>query len=71
MNQSRLGFELVSPCPFPVAITITQRTPVYFNQFITYEQKENYLYQYIDTHRMIYTEKQVSAMNFLQCLVCH
>ena len=24
-NQSRLGFELVSPCPFPTTITITPR----------------------------------------------
>ena len=26
-NQSRPGFELVSPCPFPTTITITPRTP--------------------------------------------
>ena len=26
-NQSRPGFELVSPCPFPTSITITQRAP--------------------------------------------
>ena len=26
-NQSRLGFELVSPCPFPTTITITPRAP--------------------------------------------
>ena len=26
-NQSRRGFELVSPCPFPTTITITPRAP--------------------------------------------
>ena len=26
-NQSRPGFELVSPCPFPTTITITPRAP--------------------------------------------
>ncbi len=26
-NQSRSGFELVSPCPFPTTITITPRAP--------------------------------------------
>ena len=26
-NQSRPGFELVSPCPFPTTITITPRVP--------------------------------------------
>ena len=26
-NQSRLGFELVSPCPFPTTITTTPRAP--------------------------------------------
>ena len=26
-NQSRPGFELVSPCPFPTTITITRRAP--------------------------------------------
>ena len=26
-NQPRLGFELVSPCPFPMTITITPRAP--------------------------------------------
>ena len=26
-NQSRLGFELVLPCPFPTTITITPRAP--------------------------------------------
>ena len=26
-NRSRLGFELVSPCPFPTTITITPRAP--------------------------------------------
>ena len=26
-NQSRTGFELVSPCPFPTMITITPRAP--------------------------------------------
>ena len=26
-NQSRPGFELVSPCPFPATITITPRAP--------------------------------------------
>ena len=26
-NQSRLEFELVSPCPFPTTITITARVP--------------------------------------------
>ena len=27
-NQSRLEFELVSPCPFPTTITITPRAPL-------------------------------------------
>ena len=29
-DQSRLGFELVSPCPFPTTITITPRAPLSF-----------------------------------------
>ena len=31
-NQSRRGFELVSPCPFPTTITITPRAPPYNTQ---------------------------------------
>ena len=27
-NQSRPGFELVSPCPFPTTITITPQAPL-------------------------------------------
>ena len=26
-NRSRAGFELISPCPFPMTIIITSRTP--------------------------------------------
>ena len=37
-NQSRPGFELVSQCPFPTTITITQRVPpvscLFFNRFL-------------------------------------
>ena len=33
-NQSRPGFELVSPCPFPTAITITPRAPFSAQVFI-------------------------------------
>ena len=29
-NQSRPGFELVSPCPYPTTITITPRAPPMF-----------------------------------------
>ena len=29
-NQSRPGFELVSPCPFPTTISITPRAPAFF-----------------------------------------
>ena len=29
-NQSRQGFELVSPCPFPTTITITPQAPPFF-----------------------------------------
>ena len=29
-NQTRPGFGLVSPCPFPTTITITPRAPPYF-----------------------------------------
>ena len=40
-NQSRPGFELVSPCPFPTTITITARAP------------EIYLYKRLDFHRWL------------------
>ena len=29
-NQSCTGFELVSPCPYPVTITITPRAPLFY-----------------------------------------
>ena len=34
-NQSRPGFELVSPCPFPATITITPRAPPWY--YLTYD----------------------------------
>ena len=33
-NQSRPGFELVSPCPFPTTITITPRAPPYISSLL-------------------------------------
>ena len=32
-NQSRLGFKLVSPCPFPMRITISSRAPPHFHYY--------------------------------------
>ena len=39
-NQSYLGFELVSPCPFPMMITITPRAPpyIYISHIHTYTE---------------------------------
>ena len=38
-NQSRPGFELVSPCPFPTTITTTPRAPYISFKFLTWEKR--------------------------------
>ena len=49
-NQSRPGFELVSPCPFPTTITTTPRAPP---RRLMYS---NYLYL-IDIHVLILSQE--------------
>ena len=40
-NQSRPGFELVSPCPFPRTVTITPRAPPLINNKDTFCVEES------------------------------
>ena len=42
-NRSHPGFELVSPCPFPITITITPRVPPSDEFIIKESQLENIL----------------------------
>ena len=68
-NQSRPGFELVSPCPFPITITITPRVlprAPYIYIYIYMICKQILLITFLNEPKLIL----LHALKWLQVFLC-
>ena len=64
-NQSRLGFELVLPCPFPTTITITPRAPPYITIYMHIDIWKEIMEKNPTVWRKIEKQSNPKVMNLL------
>ena len=69
-NSSRPGFELVSPYPFPMTITITPRappnTPRHLQNYLNYTYILAHTHTHTHTHTYIYIMDKILMLKVTQ-----